>query len=102
MNQPGQDEWPDRDGDALIAAVLSLRSAEQAERFLRDLCTLRELEEMSRRWAVVRLLDEGLSYREVASRTGTSTATVTRISYWLQHGTGGYRLVLDGLSEEDG
>ena len=99
MTSPGRDEWPDRDGGDLITAVLSLRTAREAERFLRDLCTLRELDEMSRRWAAVRLLDEGLPYREVAARTGTSTATVTRISYWLQHGTGGYRLVLDRLAK---
>ena len=66
----------------------------------RDLCTRRELEEMSQRWAVVRLLDEGLTYREIADRTGVSTATITRINQWLRHGTGGYRLALDRMRRE--
>lgn len=84
-----------QDADSLYEAVVGLRTVEEAERFLRDLCTRRELEEMIHRWAVARLLDEGQTYREVSASTGVSTATVTRISQWLQHGAGGYRLALD-------
>ena len=73
-------------------------SVDEAADFFRDLCTRRELEEMSHRWAVVRLLDEGLSYREIAERTGASTATITRINQWLQHGTGGYRRMLERIA----
>ena len=40
----------------------------------------------------------GLSYREIADQTGVSTATITRINQWLQHGTGGYRQALDRLA----
>lgn len=89
------DGWLTDDTRALVAAFLSLRTEEEAAGFLRDLCTRRELEEMAHRWAVVRLLDEGLPYREVSQRTGASTTTITRINEWLQHGTGGYRLALD-------
>ena len=69
----------------------------RAARFLRDLCTRRELTEMAHRWAVAQLLDRGLPYREISEQVGASTATVTRINEWLHHGTGGYRLVLDRL-----
>ena len=89
------DDWRSKDSDALLDAVLSLTTRREAEMFFRDLCTRRELEEMIHRWAVARLLDEGLPYREISTRTGVSTATVTRISQWLHHGTGGYRLALD-------
>jgi TrpR-related protein YerC/YecD len=44
---------------------------------------------------VAQLLDEGLSYRRIAEATGVSTTTITRINEWLNHGTGGYRTVLD-------
>jgi len=92
------DDWQTTETGPLLDAIVALRTVEEAAGFMRDLCTLRELEEMTQRWAVVRLLDEGLSYRDIANRTGASTATVTRINQWLQHGTGGYRMMLDRLS----
>lgn len=79
----------------LARAVVALRTADEAERFLRDLCTLSELEALSHRWHAARLLDDGLPYHEVARRTGASTTTVTRVAHWLRHGEGGYRLALD-------
>jgi len=81
--------------DDLAAAVLSLRSADEVTRFLRDLCTLPELEALAHRWQTVRLLEEKVSYVEIAERVPTSTATVTRVAQWLRHGTGGYRIALD-------
>ncbi len=81
--------------DDLAAAVLSLRNADEVTRFLRDLCTLPELEALAHRWQTVRLLDEKVSYVEIAERVPTSTATVTRVAQWLRHGTGGYRIALD-------
>ena len=81
--------------DDLAAAVLSLRNADEVTRFLRDLCTLPELEALTHRWQTVRLLEEKVSYVEIAERVPTSTATVTRVAQWLRHGTGGYRIALD-------
>jgi TrpR-related protein YerC/YecD len=73
-----------------------------AERFLRDLCTLGELHDMAQRWAVVRLLDAGMHYAEISRRTGASTATITRIASWLNHGEGGYREMLERFKGGDG
>lgn len=81
--------------DELAEAFLVLRTRDEAKRFLRDLCTLGELEALAHRWQIVRLLDERLPYLEVASRVHTSTATVTRVAQWLRHGAGGYPLVLE-------
>lgn len=92
-----RDDWRSEETDALFEAVLSLRTIDEATRFFRDLCTLRELEEITQRWQIVRLLADGLPYREIAEHTRSSTATVTRISQWLRHGEGGYRLVLDRI-----
>jgi uncharacterized protein YerC len=44
---------------------------------------------------VVKLLDQGLPYQEIARRSGASTTTVTRVAHWLRHGEGGYRTALD-------
>ena len=96
---PDTQDWRNADTAALFEAVLALENREEAAAFFRDLCTRRELTDLSHRWAVVRLLDQGIPYREIAEVTGASTATVTRINQWLQHGAGGYRLILDRLKE---
>ena len=87
--------WPTKDHRDLFATVASLRTKEEAERFLRDLCTRSELDAMAHRWQVARLLDQGLPYVEVAHRAHASTTTVTRVSQWLRRGEGGYRLALE-------
>jgi len=81
----------------LSQAILTVRTPDEAQRFLRDLCTLPELEALAHRWQIVRLLDEGMPYAEIAERVPTSTATVTRVAQWLRRGTGGYVLVLDRM-----
>lgn len=81
--------------DDLAGAVLSLETADEMTRFLRDLCTLPELEALAHRWQTVRLLEEKVPYVEIAERVPTSTATVTRVAQWFRHGTGGYRIALD-------
>lgn len=98
---PRDDSWRTAETTALFEAILRLETVEEAARFFRDLCTLGELHDMAQRWAVVRLLDEGLHYAEISRRTGASTATITRIAAWLHHGEGGYRLLLDRLAGRD-
>ncbi len=92
-------DWRTNETTELFRAILRLGNVEEAERFFRDLCTLGELRDLSQRWAVVRLLNQGLHYAEISERTGASTATITRIASWLQHGEGGYRLMLDRLDD---
>jgi len=81
--------------DDLADAVLTLRTRDEARRFLRDLCTLPELEALSHRWQTAQLLEQHVPYLEIAERVPTSTATVTRVAQWLRNGTGGYRIALD-------
>ena len=88
------------DAVSLLDALITLGDRAVAERFLRDLCTSRELDEMVSRWAVVRQLVLGNSYRVIHDETGVSTATITRINDWLRHGSGGYGEALDRLGIE--
>jgi TrpR-related protein YerC/YecD len=92
--------WRTEDMDALLDAILRLKDRDQAARFFRDLCTLGELRDMSQRWAVVRQLADGRHYAEISRATGASTATITRIASWLNHGEGGYRQMLDRLARD--
>jgi len=88
------DDWKTEPVLALSEAIASLGTRDEVAGLMRDLCTRREITEMASRWQIVRLLDAGLSYRDIAQQTGASTATVTRVSQWLNHGTGGYQLAL--------
>jgi TrpR-related protein YerC/YecD len=90
--------WRTPDTDELIDAVLRLETPDEAARFLRDLCTLGELHDLAQRWAVVRRLEAGEHYAAISRETGASTATITRIASWLNHGEGGYREALDRLA----
>ena len=87
--------WRTREMRELFEAMASLKSPAELQAFLRDLCTLGELEAMAHRWEVARLVDRGLPYLEIASKTHASTTTVTRVAHWLRYGEGGYRLALD-------
>jgi TrpR-related protein YerC/YecD len=91
--------WRTDEMRELFEALAAFDSVDDLERFLRDLCTLAELEAMAHRWSVARLLEQGLPYLEIAERTHASTTTVTRVAHWVRYGEGGYRLALDRLKE---
>ena len=90
----GMQNWRTPKLKKLAAALRSLSNEAELLNFLRDLCTLEELDELSTRWQVAKLLNQGESYRAIAQKTGVSTTTITRIAHWLEHGEGGYRAAL--------
>lgn len=83
----------------LWQAILCLEKPGECAKFFRDLCTLEELRAMSERWQAVKKISNNESYREIAKEIGISTTTVTRVAYWLNHGQGGYKLVLKKLGK---
>ena len=85
--------------DALFKAILSLKDEAECYAFFEDLCTVGELQAMSQRYHVARLLHSGLVYSEVGRISGASSATISRVNRCLQYGSGGYRIL---LNREDG
>lgn len=83
--------------DVLVAALLALQTPEEARLLLGDLCTPRELEDLSQRLEVARMLDTGVSYARIQDATGASATTVARVARCLKYGEGGYRTVLDRI-----
>lgn len=81
----------------LIKAMISLKDEKSMAAFLRDILTLAELEEFANRLEIARLIYKGHSYQEIADKTGVSTTTVSRVSYWLFNGCGGYYKVLKSI-----
>ncbi len=84
----------------LCNALLSLKTPQECKALLEDLCTIRELQDLSQRFAVAGMLDRGQNYVEIAAQTGASSATISRVNRCLQYGSRGYRLVLDRMREE--
>lgn len=85
----------------LYEAILQLKTVEECKAFFEDLCTIHELRDISQRYEVVRLLDQGVVYQEIARLTGSSTATICRVNQALVYGSSGYRTVLDRMKQKD-
>ena len=66
--------------DYLFKAILSLKDAEECYRFFEDICTQEELKELSRRMQAAKMLYRNNIYSKIASETGLSTATISRVS----------------------
>lgn len=89
-----------KDFKEFFQVISELKTPDECKRFLRDVCTISELRSISERFQVAKRVNNKESYRKIAELTGASTATVTRVAHWLNHGMGGYKLVLDRMEEE--
>ena len=83
----------------LARAFLSLKTERDMLNFLRDLCTLDELEEFATRLEIAKLISCGTPYRDIAKKVDVSTTTVSRVAQWLHHGEGGYQLALHRIKK---
>ena len=79
----------------LYNAILSLENVEECKVFFDDIFTVKELQDISQRYEVAIMLDQGKSYNEICESTGASTATISRVNRCLMYGNGGYKTVLD-------
>ena len=85
--------------DDLFDAVLALRNREECYRFFEDVCTINELQSISQRFEVARMLTEKRTYLEIAEKTGASTATISRVNRSLMYGQDGYGMIFERLEE---
>jgi len=86
--------------DKLYQVILGLETVAECYDFFEDLCTIKELKDLSQRLEVAFLLDRGLSYQQVAAETGVSSATICRVKKCLDYGSGGYRRAIDRAAEK--
>ncbi len=84
----------------LFKAILKLRTEDECQRFFSDLCTVKEIKEMSQRFEVASLLNEGLIYSDIAEKTGASTTTISRVNRSLMYGENGYKTVIERMKNE--
>ncbi len=86
--------------DHLFQAILCLQSVEECYRFFDDLCTFGEIQAMSQRLEVAKMLREGKTFSQISAETGVSSATITRVNKCLSYGSNGYQTVLDRCEKE--
>lgn len=80
--------------DKLMDTICGLKTRDDCYNFFEDVCTIKEILEMSKRLEAAKLLDKGLSYQDIIKKIGISTATLSRVSKALNHGSGGYKNVI--------
>lgn len=86
--------------DELYSVLASIRSKEEFRAFFRDLCTTKELEQMSQRLVAAEMLLEKKTYTQITGMTVLSSATLSRVSRCIQHGSGGYNVILKRYMDE--
>lgn len=79
----------------LYEIINNLKNVDEIKPFLKDILTSSELRMLKRRWHVANLLFEGFDIRTVATKSKTSTQTVSKIKRILEEGYGGLRLAIE-------
>ncbi|MBI4599741.1 hypothetical protein HY732_02360 [Candidatus Uhrbacteria bacterium] len=83
--------------NTLTKALLALRTTDEARRFLVDLMTKKEIDELAKRFQAAQMLTEKIPYSVIVKETGLSSTTVARVSRFLQGTSSGYKTIIDRL-----
>lgn len=87
--------------DRLFRTITNIQTPEECRSFFEDLCTVKELQDMSQRLDTAILLDRGYSYQKISETVSISTATISRVNRCLNYGAGGYRTAIDRMAETE-
>ncbi len=90
-------DWKSTENRKLVRAILSLETTGEAERFLRDLMTEKEIREFANRLKAAEMLMQNINYTIIEDETGLSSTTVARVSKWLKGSGGGYKTILNKM-----
>ena len=87
--------------DRLFQTILNLKSIDECYAYFEDICTVKEILDMSQRLDTAILLSEGMSYQKIAEQVEVSSATICRVSKCLNYGSGGYRSAIEKLKKSE-
>ncbi len=85
--------------DRLFDTILKFSTADECRSFFEDICTIKEIQDMSQRLEVARMLNKNKSYAEISKETGASTATISRVNKCLVYGSDGYKRALEKMED---
>ena len=83
--------------NTLLETLARLDGVDEISLLLNDLLTPGEIEALTERWALMGLLLEGRSQRDVSAELGISITTVSRGSRQLKYGTGAFSRAFEAL-----
>ena len=86
--------------DELYKAISLIESVEEGYTFFEDLCTVTEIQAMAQRYHVALMLEQGVTYSEIAKETGASSATISRVNRALNYGAGGYKTLIEKVEND--
>jgi TrpR-related protein YerC/YecD len=87
--------------DFLFESIASLKTREEFYKFFEDICTINEIKAIEQRLQVARMLMDKRTYLDIASTTGASTATISRVNRSLNYGNDGYKIILNRIKWKD-
>ena len=87
--------------DRLFQTFLNLETLDECYSYFEDLCTIKEIQDMSQRLDTAILLSQGMSYQKITDEVDISTATIGRVSKCLNYGSGGYRTAIEKLEAKE-
>lgn len=90
----------DENIDFLIDAILALETEEECFNFFCDLCTVTELQSISQRLVVAKMLSDKEVYSDIVKKTKASTATISRVNRSLKYGNDGYEVIFGRIREK--
>ena len=87
------------EADILFEAMLSLKDIDECRNFFDDLCTRKEINDMSQRLTVAIMLLNDDKYVDITEKTGVSSATISRVDKCLDADNSGYVNVLKKIGK---
>ncbi len=84
----------------LVLALSKTNDKDLIEDFLKSLLTDNEVYEISTRWALVKLIDSGITQRQISRDLGLSLCKITRGSKELKKEDSSFRKMLNLLEQK--
>lgn len=85
--------------DILFKAILSLKNIDECRDFFDDLCTRKEINDMTQRLTIAQMLLNDGKYVDITTKTGVSSATISRVGRCIMNEDSGYVKVLNKIGK---
>src|SRR5699024_8845902 len=85
--------------DQFFDAILTLEPKEECYQFFDDVATMNEIQALSQRLQVAKMLQEGHTYNEIEENTKAATTTISRVPHCIDDGSDRYNEVLKRISK---
>ena len=85
----------------LFEVLSRISSEDDCRALFEDLCTYAEIEKMEQRLECAQMLLDGETYNRIIEKTDISSATLSRVSRCIRHGSGGFKPVLLGVRADE-